>query len=386
MKPADLMHLALTLAKEGLGRTSPNPAVGAVVVRNGEIVGKGFHEKAGGPHAEIVALREAGERARGGTLYVTLEPCCHFGKTPPCTDAIVAAGIKEVRIAVQDPHPLVNGRGIEMIRSAGITVHLGLCAQEAVAINEGFFHLAKTGLPFVTAKFAMTLDGKIAPARPLTPHGGEGGESDRSRSLSVASLSRAWITGKEARSLVHLIRSQQDGIIVGIGTVLADNPSLTSHGAGKNPVRIVVDSTGRIPLDSALVSTAREVPLVIFTTHQIPDQKAASLRKRGAEVLLVEQEGKRINLPSMLRFLAQKGMVNLLLEGGGTLNGSFFRQELVHKVLCFIAPKLLGGDGARSPFEGEGFHSMKEALSLGRMTSRFVGNDLLIEGYVHRNH
>lgn len=354
------MNLALQLARSVQGQTSPNPCVGAVLVNRHEIVGIGAHLKAGEAHAEIHALSMAGERAKGATLYVTLEPCNHFGKTPPCTEAVIKAGVKRVVVAAPDPNPLVRGRGIARLREAGIEVEVGLGREEAERLNEAFNHYIVTRRPYVTLKAAATLDGKIATST---------GESQ-------------WITGEEARRDVHVLRSKQDAILVGINTVLRDNPRLTARleGGCRQPVRVILDSSLRIPLDAHVVNT-EEAPTWIFTTARAPRQKVLALEQRGVKIFQTG-EGPSVNLDLVLTTLGDQGITSLLVEGGGQVNASFLEGGLVHKVVLYLAPKLIGGRESPGPFGGRGFLSLSDSVELKNWQVEQIGRDLKVVGYL----
>jgi diaminohydroxyphosphoribosylaminopyrimidine deaminase/5-amino-6-(5-phosphoribosylamino)uracil reductase len=361
------MDEALVLAARVLGRTAPNPAVGAVVVQSGEIVGRGATRPSGGPHAEVVALDEAGAAARGATLYVTLEPCCHFGRTPPCTDAIVAAGIARCVVAVADPFPLVNGGGIAQLRDAGIAVDLGLLAQEAEDLNAGFFTRVRTGRPLVTAKYAMTLDGRIAT------------RTGQSR----------WITGEEARLATHQIRDRVDAIMVGAGTVAADDPALTtrlsdelSGDAGPHhPLRIVVDGRGSSPLTARVFDPALPGRTLVATTTAAASAWRDALAERGVE-LEICGDGPVIELSLLIERLGRRGTTTLLVEGGSQLHGAFFDAGLVDRVAAFVAPAIVGGAEAPGPIGGCGVTTMAAAIRLANVHLRRLGDDLLVEGKV----
>ncbi|MDH7576497.1 MAG: bifunctional diaminohydroxyphosphoribosylaminopyrimidine deaminase/5-amino-6-(5-phosphoribosylamino)uracil reductase RibD [Bacillota bacterium] len=361
-KEALLMERALELAALARGKTSPNPLVGAVVVKDGVVVGEGYHRKAGTPHAEVLALQQAGEKARNATLYVSLEPCCHYGRTPPCTDVIIRSGIKQIYVATLDPNPLVAGKGIRTLQEAGIDVRVGLLEAEARRLNEAFFKYILSRQPFVTLKVAMSLDGKIATCT---------GDSQ-------------WITGEEARTCVHHLRAENDAIMVGIGTVLSDDPLLTVRlpGEDKKPLRVVVDSILRIPLKARLVLTAREVPTVIATVKgKGPPEKKELLAASGVEVWeLPEQEG-RINLSCLMDELGKREVLSVLLEGGSTLNASSLAASIIDKFIFFIAPKIIGGGSAPGPFGGSGFKTLKDAFRISEMRYTKVGEDLMITGY-----
>jgi diaminohydroxyphosphoribosylaminopyrimidine deaminase/5-amino-6-(5-phosphoribosylamino)uracil reductase len=345
--------------------------VGAVLVRDGEIVGEGYHHKAGTPHAEIHALHIAGERARGATLYVTLEPCNHHGRTPPCTEALIAAGIAEAHMAMLDPNPIVNGKGRARLEQAGIMTHVGLCEEEAETLNEAFVTYVTTGRPFVIAKFASSLDGKIATRT---------GES-------------RWISSQASREWVHELRDQIDAILVGADTVIADNPRLTTRlpqdlippdRKAHHPLRLVTDSRGRIPLDARILDPALPGQTVVAATAAFPAERRQILAGRGIEVLeLPADEEDRVSLPALLESLGRRQIVSLLVEGGGTLLEAFFRARLVDKVLAFIAPLIIGGQHAPSAVSGEGIAHLREASFLDPMRVERVGQDLLISGYPH---
>jgi diaminohydroxyphosphoribosylaminopyrimidine deaminase/5-amino-6-(5-phosphoribosylamino)uracil reductase len=351
-----MMQRALLLARRGSGKTSPNPAVGCVIVRDGSIVGEGWHKKAGTPHAEIHALHQAGESARGSDLYVTLEPCSHFGKTPPCADALIAAGPARVFVGMIDPNPLVAGRGVARLRAAGITVETALLEEQCRALNEPFVKHVTSGLPFVTLKSALTLDGKTA-----TP----GGDS-------------RWITSAASRTLVHRLRSRADAVMTGSGTLLADDPQLTVRMVrGRSPLRIVVDSRLQTPVNCALMNEAPTVPVIIATTSS-DRAKADRLAAKGAEVLVCGEERGQVDLPALMKILGSRGIQSILLEGGERLCGEMLRQGLIDRFLFFIAPKIVGGEG-KGLFAGVGAALMSNARPLAiRRVSR-VGDDILIE-------
>lgn len=362
------MERALRLAERGRGRTSPNPMVGAVLVRDGangtpDIVGEGFHPRAGEPHAEIFALRQAGEQARGATLYVNLEPCCHYGRTPPCTQALIAAGVAEVHFAMLDPDPRVAGRGRAELEAAGIRTVLGEREAKARALNEVFVHWITTGRPFVTAKFAMSLDGKIA------THTGDA----------------RWITGTEARRYVHQLRDQVDAILVGIETVMTDDPQLTTRIEGvtdvRHPLRVILDSTGRIPPTARVVDPALPGRTVVATTSGCPAECRRALADGGVEVLVLPADDGRVSLTALLKTLGQREITSLLVEGGGTVLGSFFAHGLVDKVQAFIAPLIIGGRDAPMPVGGTGAARIAEAWRLAAVHVQELGPDVLIGGY-----
>ncbi len=361
MQDEEFMQVALNLARNAIGRTSPNPLVGAVIVRDGRIVGAGWHRKAGTPHAEIHALNMAGELAEGATLYVTLEPCSHYGRTGPCAEAVVKAGIKRCVIAMGDPNPKVAGKGIAILEQAGIEVRCGVLEAEARQLNEVFLKWIAVQKPFVALKTAMSLDGKIATAT---------GKSQ-------------WITSEAARRRGHEFRDIYDSILVGIGTVLADDPSLTTrlpHDAGKNPVRIVVDSQAKTPL-TAKVITDGQAKTIIAVSGQAPAARMAALEQAGAEVLVAGDKSK-VDLSILMDKLAAREITSVYAEGGGTVNFSLLAAGLVDKVYAFIAPKLLGGKEALTPVEGAGFAELSQAVELEQVTTETVGSDILLTGYV----
>ncbi len=354
------MREALKIAANAKGRTSPNPMVGAVIVRDNRIIAEGWHRRAGTPHAEIHALKMAGDLAYGSTLYVTLEPCSHFGRTPPCANAIVESGIKRVVAAMSDPNPKVAGQGFEILKNAGIEVEVGVLESEARKLNENFLKWITTGRPFVTLKTAMSLDGKIATSI---------GQSK-------------WITCDESRKKVHELRDVHDAILVGIGTVLADNPSLTTRleTGGKNPVRVIVDSNARTPLISKVV-TDNQALTIIAVTKNAPAEKVDALKKLGVEII-VAGDGTKVDLSTLMNELAKREIISIFVEGGGTLNFSMLRESLVDKVYAFIAPKLIGGQEALTAVEGEGFQQLNEAVTLKNIHTEMIGSDILIFGYI----
>jgi diaminohydroxyphosphoribosylaminopyrimidine deaminase/5-amino-6-(5-phosphoribosylamino)uracil reductase len=377
------MQRALALARRGLGKTSPNPAVGAVLVRSGRIIGKGWHKRAGGPHAEVFALSGRGSgipaatgrdknvaptgkhAARGPTLYVTMEPCCTWGKTPPCTDAIIAAGVKRVVVAALDPNPKHNGRGLKVLRRAGIRVEAGLSSDEATAMNEAFNKWITTGMPLVTAKAAMSLDGKIATRT---------GDSK-------------WITSEAARREAHKLRSRVDAVMVGANTVIRDNPQLTvRHGVrAKQPLRVVVDARGRAPRTSKLFNDARRRQTVLVTTTLSSARWRRYLSQSGIEVLVVAQQRGRVDLRAALKALGKRNITSVLVEGGGELLGSFFDARLVDKIALFYAPIVIGGRNAVTAVDGEGVPTVRKSVQLRDCRWRRIGNcEMLVEARVAR--
>ena len=349
------MKRALTLARRG--RTSPNPMVGAVVVRDGKIIGEGFHPKAGEPHAEVFAMDASGSSAKGADLYVNLEPCCHQGKTPPCTDAIIQSGIKRVFAAMVDPNPEVGGKGIEILRKAGIDIQIGLLEAEAKELNLGFIKRVTTGLPFVLWKAAMTLDGKIATRT---------GDSK-------------WVTCECARKEVHRLRCRCDAVMVGIGTVLADDPELTVRGirGAVNPMRIVVDSRASTPPNAKVLNS--DATTIIATLRDISDDRMDALWNAGARVLGIRDVDGRVDLRYLMGELAKMGVNNVLLEGGGELAASMLDAGLVDRGIIFLAPKIAGGRDAKTPVEGKGIELMSQALNVSKPKVRRFGDDLALE-------
>ena len=354
------MQLALDLAASAKGKTNPNPLVGAVVVKDGAIVGTGLHRKAGEPHAEVHAFRMAGEHAKDATLYVTLEPCSHFGKTPPCADLVKESGVKRVVVAMEDPNPSVAGRGINLLREAGIEVEVGLLEHQARRLNERFIHNMLTSRPFVISKFAMTLDGKIATYN---------GHSK-------------WITAEKARRDVHELRNEVDAILVGVGTVLKDDPALTTRlqdRTGKNPVRIVLDRQLRTPLDAQILQTDKARTIIVTAEGQ--QEHAGPFENAGAEMLYVPLIDGKLDLHSMLDALYKLGITDVLVEGGGEVNASFLRQGLIQKFLVYVAPKVLGGRHSITPFTGDDVETIDAAMLLDFADVEKIGDDLRITAY-----
>lgn len=357
------MSLALKLAQRGAGYTSPNPMVGAVVVRDGEIVGRGYHRRYGGPHAEVEALLQAGVRARGATLYVTLEPCNHHGKTPPCTAAILAAGISRVVIANEDPNPHVTGGGAAFLRQQGLQVETGLLAEAGRRLNEAFFKAMTTGTPWVIAKAAASLDGKIA----------------------THTNDSHWITGALARAWVHRLRHRVDAILVGIGTVLADDPQLTTRlprGPGQDPIRIILDSRLRLPLSAQVLHLTSPAPTWIACTAAAPPDKLRALQAQGAQCLVLPSQGGRVDLAALLRVLGEQRLHSLLVEGGAEVHGAFFEAGLVDKFHLFLAPKFIGGRQAPGILGGQGISRLTAAPQARNLTIQRLGADILISGYL----
>jgi len=360
----DYMRQALSLAKLALGQVSPNPAVGAVVVKDGEVVGQGYTQPPGSWHAEIMALKQAGKKAQGGVMYVTLEPCCHHGHTPPCTQAIIDAGISEVHLAMLDPNPLVSGRGEDELEREGIKTYVGEHEEEAREINEAYIKFITTGMPFVTAKFAVSLDGKIAT---------KNGDSQ-------------WISGDEARKYVHCLRYTADAIMAGANTVIADDPHLTCRYGGKGgkakkqPLRVIVDGRGRTPATAQVFSEPGKALLVLGEFSE--PEKREALAQAGAELLELPSEEGLVDLKRLLKVLAEREITSVLVEGGGILFGSLFDSRLVDKVVAFIAPIIIGGEEAKPAVAGKGVDKVMDTIKLERVSVEKFGEDLMIGGYV----
>lgn len=353
------MARALELAKLGTGYTSPNPMVGCVIVKEGRIIGEGWHMKYGDLHAERNAFLNSKEDTKGAELYVTLEPCCHYGKTSPCTEAIIEHGIRRVIIGCTDTNPLVGGKGIEILREHGIEVTIGVLEEECRKLNEVFFHYIATRKPFVSIKYAMTLDGKIA----------------------SYSRDSKWITGEEAREDVHYLRKKYKGVMVGKGTVLLDDPMLNCRiKNGVNPIRIICDSNLRIPLESKIIKSSHEIKTIIAFCRGDKD-KQYELKRAG--VTLIEfNEDEKIDLKKLMKILGDYGVDSILLEGGGTLNEAALEAGIVKKAYVYIAPKIIGGKEAVTPVEGKGIEHMNNAFQLENTSMRKIGEDFCIEGYL----
>jgi len=359
----DYMERALSLARIALGNVSPNPAVGVVLVRDGSLIAEGYTQPPGSAHAEVVALSQGGEKARGATMYVTLEPCCHFGRTPPCTRAIIESGIAEVHIATLDHNPLVSGRGKAELEVAGVKTYLGEHEEEARRLNEAYIKFITTGLPFVTAKFAMSLDGKIA----------------------TRSGDSRWISGQGSREWVQQLRQAADAIMVGVNTVLADNPRLTARESSdkarkKQPVRVIVDSGARTPATARLFGEPGRT--IVATTAAAPRDKEDKLHQVGAEVLRLPARDRLVDLGALMRELGAREITSVLAEGGSTLFGSLFEQGLVDKVIAFVAPMIIGGSEAKAAVGGKGAEKIARALRLSRVSVERVGDDVMITGYL----
>ncbi len=393
------MKKAFLLAKKGIGKTNPNPLVGAVIVKNDKIIGQGYHKYYGGKHAEINAIEQAGELTKDSTLYINLEPCSHWGKTPPCVERIIKAKIKQVIIAMKDPNPKVNGQGIEILKKAGIKIQTGILENKAKELNEIFINFITKKKPFVILKTAMSLDGKIA----------------------TCQNNSKWITGKKAREKVHKIRNQVSSLMIGVNTVIIDNPSLTTRLNNKfesDPIRIIVDSQGRIPLESKILNQKSNSYTIIATTEKMSQNKEKQLKDKGAKIIRVKTKKTdlqkiiikefqkiqsetnssetqdlflsknlnnlniKVDLSALMKKLYQLQIDSILLEGGGTLNFSALESEIVDKIMFFIAPKIIGGSNSPTSIDGIGFNTIQESLNIKNIVYRKFGDDLLIEGYV----
>ncbi len=347
------MKQAIALARKGLGRTAPNPPVGALIVKNSKVIGKGFHPKAGLPHAEVFALEEAGEEAKGATLYVTLEPCTHFGKTPPCVDAIIRAGIKKVAIGVQDPNPVVTGQGIERLKTHGIEVNLGIASGEAAELIRWYEKWMRSSTPYVILKVAMTLDGKIATTK---------GDSK-------------WITSEASREIVHELRDKVDAVLVGIGTVLADDPQLTCRiSGGRDPVRVIVDKDYMIPVTARCLGEK----CLVFTSKD-PKKRKEILNTETKVVKISPSKTGRLSWDEIFSFLGKQGMHAVMIEGGSRINASVIRSRRVDQIMAFISPRLLGG--GISVTEGISPAKIAEAVSLKVFEIKQIGGDILIDAF-----
>ena len=363
---SEFMRAALEESRAALGTTSPNPAVGAVVVRDGRIIGRGHTQPPGQAHAEVMALLDAGEAARGADVYVTLEPCSHHGRTPPCTDALIAAGVVSVHYAIEDPDPHVSGAGAQALRAAGIAATEGDGATEAARINEGFLKHRRTGLPFVIAKFAASLDGRIA----------------------AASGDARWVSGEEARAWVHDLRTTIDAILVGSGTVIADDPLLTARPGGtlaaRQPLRVVLDGAGRVPVTAhvfdAVGSTATSTLLATTSASEAGWRKAIAARGVEVAVLPTASDGRHVDLEALLRLLGERGVLTVLVEGGGELLGALFDQRWIDRLYAVIAPLVIGAAAAPTAVAGQGAELMRAAPRLRDLAVTRLGDDILVDG------
>ncbi len=361
------MKRALTLAKAVKGSTSPNPAVGAVIVKDNHIVSEGATQKAGQDHAEVAALKKAGDSSAGSVLYVTLEPCCFFGRTPPCTSLIIKKKVKKVVIGTLDPNPKVNGQGVIKLKKAGIEVEYGFLEKEINEVNEDFIHFIKTKTPYGIAKYAMTLDGKIA------THTGDS----------------QWISNEKSREVVQHLRNQVDGIMVGVNTVIQDNPRLTVrlHDKHKNPLRIVLDNNGRTPLDSNVLRDEHDTLIFIKQSTPFPSDELKDFlktcKKMGKQVLIEDSHTSKISFKEVFEYLAHQNFTSILLEGGGEILASALREKVINKVICFVGPKIVLGSNGIFPFGGSGFEKMGDAYQVHNVTAEVIDNDVMITGYIN---
>lgn len=357
MNDQDYMKLALTLAKKAIGKTAPNPMVGCVIVKENRIIGTGYHKQYGALHAERDAFCNLTESAEKSTLYVTLEPCCHYGKTPPCTDAIIEHKVKRVVIATLDPNPLVAGKGVEILKEHGIEITIGVMEKESLELNHVFFHYITKKTPYVVLKYAMTADGKIA------THTGQS----------------KWITSEKTREHVHTLRNQYSGILVGIGTVLSDDPLLTCRlENGTNPTRIICDTNFSIPLTSQIIQTAKDITTYIFC-HNYEKEKKELAESMGAILIETPLAGEHIDLNWLLHKCGELGIDSILVEGGGTINESILKTNLVNRLKVYIAPKIFGGFQSKTPVEGIGVAETSDAYTFELTQTRQIGSDILLE-------
>ena len=355
------MSKALDLAEKGRGLVSPNPMVGAIIVKGNRIIGEGYHERCGCAHAEVNAFNNAIEDVKGATMYVTLEPCSHYGKTPPCADKIIEMKIARVVVGTLDPNPLVAGIGVEKLKRAGIEVEVGVLEEACKIKNEIFMKYIIEKSPFIIMKAAMSLDGKIATKT---------GESK-------------WITGDKSRVQVHKLRNEVTGIMVGVNTVIIDDPELTCRiEGGKNPIRIIVDSSLRIPKESKIVKTSNEVRTIVATTNKADEKDKAELKNKGVEIIEIKSKDGKVDLKELSIKLGSLGIDSILLEGGGELNYSALKSGIIDKVQMYVAPKIVGGSLAKGPVSGEGIELLSDAVMLKCLSTKIVGQDILIEGYL----
>ena len=362
IKDSAYLEMAYGLAEKARGWASPNPYVGAVVVRSGRIVGHGFHERPGQPHAEAIALERAGRLARGSSLYVTLEPCVHWGRTPPCVEAVIRAAPKRVVVSSLDPNPIVFQKGVRRLRAAGIDVSVGLLGERNSVLNESYIKHITRGVPFVTLKAALSLDGRMATRT---------GDS-------------RWISSPGTREYVHLLRGEQDAIMVGIGTILKDDPRLTvrhPQWAGKKIVRVILDSALRLPVRARILTTLTEGKVIVFTAGGASSRKKATLEKRGVEVIEIPDPSRPLEVPEVLARLGERGIASLLVEGGSRLLTTLIQEKLADKLFLTLSPRLIGGEAAPSFLEGEGVRQVRRALRLRKVSAFPIGDDIIIQGY-----
>ncbi len=356
------MVRALQLAKKAIGKTSPNPMVGAVIVKKGKIVGEGYHKQAGKAHAEVEAIKKAGKNARGADMFVSLEPCCHHGKTPPCVDAILSAGLKKVYVGMTDPNKLVNRKGIGVLRKQGVEVEVGILKEECERLNESFAKFIQTKTPFVIMKSGISLDGKIATSS---------GESQ-------------WITCEKSRKLVHEMRGEADAILVGSGTVLKDDPRLTARLNNRklrNPIRVILDRRNRIKVAAKVFENAGTDKVIYVTSLKLSKGKEKRLRDMGVDILIFPEDDKSFKLKTLMKELGRRDIVSVLLEGGGLLNASALKENIVDKAILFVAPIIIGGEKAPSFIGGQGIQKLKDAVRLKKVEAKKIEDDLIIEGY-----
>ena len=361
-KDTDYLEMAYGLAEKARGWASPNPYVGAVIVRSGRIIGHGFHERPGRPHAEAIALERAGRLARGSSLYVTLEPCVHWGRTPPCVEAVIRAAPKRVVVSSLDPNPIVFQKGVRRLRAAGIDVSVGLLKERNSVLNESYIKYITRGVPFVTLKAALSLDGRMATRT---------GDS-------------RWISSPETREYVHLLRGEHDAIMVGIRTILKDDPRLTvrqPQWAGKKIARIILDSALRLPASARILATLADGKVIVFTTGGASSRKRAVLEKRGVEVIEIPGPPRSIKVPEVLARLGDRGIASLLVEGGSRLLTTMIEENLADKLFLTVSPRLIGGEAAPSFLEGEGVRLVKTSWGLRKVSAFPIGDDIIIQGY-----
>ncbi|MGD9344992.1 MAG: bifunctional diaminohydroxyphosphoribosylaminopyrimidine deaminase/5-amino-6-(5-phosphoribosylamino)uracil reductase RibD [Candidatus Aminicenantes bacterium] len=365
INPKDIFYLQMAygLAEEARGWASPNPLVGAVIVKGDTIVGSGYHRKPGQPHAEVVALRRAGAKAKNGTAYITLEPCSHWGRTPPCVDSIIQAGIQRVVVSSLDPNPLVYRKGIGRLKQSGISTSIGLLAEKNALMNESYLKYITQKIPFVTVKAAVSADGKIA----------------------TKALESRWITSRSTREYVHLLRGENDAIMVGINTILKDDPRLTvrhRNWARKRITRVILDSQLRIPLHSRVCATIDRGDVIVFTSKKASPNKIRALTHRGIQVIPLSKPGKKIEIDQVLSWLGSHEIASVLVEGGSLVLSSIFEEKLADKIFLMRSPRLIGGNGAPTIFEGHGATRVEDALRLKRTRHFSIGNDTICEGYL----
>lgn len=357
------MKKAFELAGLGRGRTSPNPLVGAVVVAKGKIVGQGYHRRAGEKHAEIVALEKAGPAAAGADLYVNLEPCSHYGRTPPCTEAIIGSGVRRVFVSTLDPNPRVNGRGVDMLRANGLDVRTGIMEDEARRLNDFYFKYITTGIPFVIMKIAVSIDGKIA----------------------TRTSDSKWITNDASRERVHGLRQAVDAVMVGLGTVVRDDPLLNvriKNAKAVQPKRIILDSNLNMPTDRRMFRETPKIETIIATTTGAPEERARKIEQVGCRIIRTDGIGRRVDLKALLAELGRRGITSILIEGGAKMFTSAIEEGIVDRVVAFIAPIIIGGDKALSPLGGRGAEYVREALRLKDVRIEILGDNVMVDGYL----